>query len=184
MQRHLTWFFILIWFLAACGGDANTPPPQDETEPPPAPILRQDALPLASGNWQLVADSISYQEREAGVILAVSYQHRSLPSVGRLDMTAFSSAEEAQRVFTAHIAQVGDAARPLAALGDAAHVYPNGGAALVLRQGVLLAMIEGDAPPEYDLLNLLQIGVDTLSVQEPGDPSGGSLGSATLAPPN
>lgn len=191
MKKNILLVLLLVLLTACGGGDDND---SDETSqnataiPTPNFLLVVDSLPPAFGGWTVVEGTLTLEEGTDSIVLSADYTSPDTPAVAQLDLTLYRDAGQAQQDFSDRVAALQSDSSVelthLTTLADDAYLINTnqGGLALVDINGVLVLAMAGDTMPhdEYDVLNLMQIGVNALRARTVN--SGGGLGSATLAP--
>ncbi len=189
-MKPYTLFVLCLVMLAAVACDDETPESTAAPEPTRPPyVLRADALPQSSGPWQLVADSVALEEREAGLILSAEYAHAEKNSAADLLLTVYRDPEQAVSGFDERVAawqaDPDNTVEAVSAFGDGAYLLNDGaeGIALVSQDSTLVMGVDTSQITRLEALNLMQIGLTTLRFRDERQNAPGTLGQATLAPP-
>jgi hypothetical protein len=192
MHRLIFSIFMLLTLLslAACQADSADPTPSPEplAEEELILILNTNALSPQNGDWLLVADSPQVQETALNIVMTATYEHQTTGARAGLTITLYRNAADAPKVLQERLqaweASPGQAITPYSTLADGAYLLNQTEAALALvdeRGLVEVAFQEGLSPSDWELLALVQIGVNASREQDPpANDVAGTLGQRPL----
>lgn len=192
--KLLILWICLIAFLAACGGNDSDSDPENAVVPtqPIVLVLQSEALPQTAGEWVLDATTVNREERQIGLVLTATFVNPANQARGGITLTAYTTYEEARKVFDERVAawqaDSSQTVEAISSLGDGSYTLNETQSAIALVDGngiVQVDMADPSLATHLELLSLLQVGVNVLRERElPVLANGGTLGNATLAPPN
>jgi hypothetical protein len=192
MYRLLFSLFMLLSLLslAACQADSAdpTPSPEPVAEEELVLILKPNALDPQTGDWILVAESPQVQETALNIVMTATYEHQVTGARAGLSITLYRNAADAPKVLQERLqtweASPGQEITPYSTLADGAYLLNDTEAALALvdeRGLVEVSFQEGRSPSDWELLALLQIGVEASREQDPpANDVAGTLGQRPL----